>query len=194
MVFTPLLWIFMADEICNHKRTNIRLEGWWLEGGRTFHSLDQIKTSKQIRRDTFKCLQLPPTSSLHFWLQLNWRNKCIYRTNKQNPAFNSNSLSGLALDNKSKSEFWETTNWIKIFKYGLLGLISLFFLLQCFTISTPKPRVHQTDIALTTLKPQSNPNTPTLTHHHRPNQRSLLELWVRHSTTICTNSRLRKPI
>ena len=115
IVFTPLPWILLADEICIHKRTNIRLEGWWLEGRRTFHSLDQIKTSKQIRRDTFKCLQLPPTSSLHFWLQRNWRNKYIYRTNKQNPAFNSNSLSGLALDNKSKSEFWVTTNWIQIF-------------------------------------------------------------------------------
>jgi hypothetical protein len=41
---------------------------------------------------------------------------------------NTNSLSELVLDKQSKSEFWDTTNWISIFKYGTLGLICLITL------------------------------------------------------------------
>ena len=51
---------------------------------------------------------------------------------------NTNSLSSLVLDKKSSSNFLDASNWTKIFKYGLLGLISfilsiilLYFIIIC---------------------------------------------------------------
>ena len=37
---------------------------------------------------------------------------------------NTNSLSNLVMDRKSTSNFWEMSNWITNFKYGLIGLVT----------------------------------------------------------------------
>jgi hypothetical protein len=51
---------------------------------------------------------------------------------------NTNSLSGLVLDNKSRSNFWNMTSWIEIIKYGFLALIifllSTLVLWICLTV------------------------------------------------------------
>jgi hypothetical protein len=86
----------------------------------------------------------------------------------------TNSLSELVLDKHSKSEFWETTNWINIFKYGTLGLICLitlnalsYLIIFCvpfkliFSICSTKRQIAQPDMELTIpLNPK-----PTKNHH-----------------------------
>jgi hypothetical protein len=51
---------------------------------------------------------------------------------------NTNSLSGLVLHNKSRSNFWDMTSWIEVIKYGFLALIifllSTLVLWICFTV------------------------------------------------------------
>ena len=88
---------------------------------------------------------------------------------------NTNSLSELVLDKQSKSEFWETTNWISIFKYGTLGLICLitltalsYLIIFCVpfkricSMCTLKRQNDQPDLELTT---PLNPKPPK-NHHH----------------------------
>jgi hypothetical protein len=50
--------------------------------------------------------------------QLNVLTELISRIQQSN----TNSLSGLVLDNRAKTDFWDLTSWMSIFKYGMLAL------------------------------------------------------------------------
>jgi hypothetical protein len=66
--------------------------------------------------------------------QMNVLSKLIGRISMSN----TNSLSSLVQDNKSRSNFWDMTSWIEVIKYGFLALIifllSILVLWICVTI------------------------------------------------------------
>ena len=55
--------------------------------------------------------------------QLNVMSELISRIQQSN----TNSLSGLVLDNRSQNNFWDMTSWMSIFKYGSLIVIAIIF-------------------------------------------------------------------
>jgi hypothetical protein len=103
---------------------------------------------------------------------------------------------------EEESVFWDATNWINIFKYGLFiffirAIYLIYIIVFCnplksiFSNCTHKPSLSHTDIELTTpFNPRHNKRTPTLTRHHWLNQRSLMKPWLHFSSTICTHYRL----
>ena len=71
--------------------------------------------------------------------QLNVLSELISRIQQSN----TNSLSGLVLDNKAKNNFWDMTSWMSIFKYGalaviviILSIILIWFCITCIPFST----------------------------------------------------------